>query len=262
MIMSPASIQTALTLAMFGTDGNTKTQILQGLKFPTDLNDKSIANKYKLFNERVKQSNGLNIANKIYIKRGYSIQQSFQEVAINSFHSQAQVMDFSDSEHCSQTINKWVEIQTNNTITDLIAEDSIEQNTAMIIINAIYFKGTWLYRFKPQHTRQMNFYLNEDDVVMTDFMTCQEEFRFGYNDDLDAQILELPYSDSDIVMLIILPSSKIGLTDLQYELSEVDLHKLTRKLDVQEVVVRIPKFKIEFDIELTEILKSVSKIRL
>jgi serpin B len=190
--------------------------------------------------------------------KNYSVKRSFNEVATKSFASEAQSIDFSQSAQSASTINGWVEENTNNKIKDLISADSLGADTRMVLVNAIYFKGFWTYQFDPKATFKAPFYLNEQDTVEVDFMKIKKHFKYGSLQDLDATAIELPYKDSDISMLIILPNSKTGLSALEGKLNTIDLGEISNSLYSQEVNVEIPKFKIEFDIELNDPLKKVS----
>jgi serpin B len=257
VIISPVSIQSAVTLAMFGAEGDTKQEMLSGLKYPATYSSDSIANNFKAFTENVQKTNGLKIANKIYVMKNYSVKKSFNDIATKSFASEAQTLDFSQNEESAAAINGWVEDNTNHKIKDLISSDSLDADTRMVLVNAIYFKGFWTHQFKPSDTYKAPFYLNEDQSVNVDFMKVKKHFKYGRLQDLDATAIELPYKDSDISMLIILPNSRTGLSALEAKLNTIDLGELSTKMYSQEVNVEIPKFKIEFDITLNEPLKKM-----
>lgn len=251
------SIQSAVSLAMFGAAGKTKEEMLTGLKYPVGYSDSNVAKHFEQFTESVRKTNGLKIANKIYVMKGYSTKQSFKDVAVKSFNSDAQDLDFTNSKESADTINSWVEDQTNNKIKNLIAEDSLDGETRMVLVNAIYFKGFWTYQFDPKATYRSSFYLNEEDSVQVDFMRVKKHFKYGLVEKLDATALELPYKDSDISMLIVLPNKRTGLAELESKLHTIDLAEITSGMRSQEVNVELPKFKIEFDIELNEPLQKV-----
>lgn len=200
-----------------------------------------------------------NAANKVYVMKNFSVKKSFQDVATKSFASEAQTLDFSHNTEAAGTINGWVEEHTNNKIKDLIKADSLDADTRMVLVNAIYFKGFWTYQFDPKNTFKAPFYLNDVDSVQVDFMKIKKNFKYGFLENLDATALELPYKDSDISMLIILPNKKTGLSALESKLHTIDFAELSNQMYSQEVNVEIPKFKIEFDIELNEPLKKVRR---
>lgn len=242
---------------MFGASGKTKDEMLSGLKYPIGYSDTTVAKHFEQFTENVRKTNGLKIANKIYLMKGYSTKQSFRDIAVKSFNSDAQDLDFTKSQQSADTINAWVEDQTNNKIKNLIASDSLDADTRMVLVNAIYFKGFWTYQFDPKATYRAPFFLNENDSVDVDFMRVKKHFKYGFVEKLDATALELPYKDSDISMLILLPNKRTGLAELEGKLTTVDLSEITSTMYSQEVNVEIPKFKIEFDIELNEPLRKV-----
>lgn len=187
----------------------------------------------------------------------FSVKKSFQDVASKSFNSEAQSLDFSDSANAAKTINGWVEDKTNHKIKDLISDDSLDSDTRMVLVNAIYFKGTWVYEFDKTKTFKGPFYLNEEETVTVDFMKIKKHFSYGQFPELKASAIELPYKNSDISMFIILPDSKTGLAELESNLNTIDINELSKKMFSQEVNVELPKFKIEFDVELNEPLKKV-----
>jgi serpin B len=190
--------------------------------------------------------------------KNYSVKKTFNDVATKSFASEAQSLDFSQSAQSAATINGWVESNTNNKIKDLIKSDNLDADTRMVLVNAIYFKGFWTYQFDPKNTYKAPFYLNEVDTVQVDFMKVKKHFKYGTLQELDATAIELPYKDSDISMLIILPNTRTGLSALEGKLNTIDLGEISKKMYSQEVNVEIPKFKIEFDIELNDPLMKVS----
>ncbi|KAL7017863.1 hypothetical protein ACKWTF_010549 [Chironomus riparius] len=264
VIISPASIQSAVTLAMFGaTEGSdTRTQMMQGMKYPEQFSANSIADSYKTFNENVEKTNGLKIANKVYVMENYSVKPSFQEVATKSFKSEAQSLNFAANTEAAKSINGWVEDHTNNKIKDLISPDSLNADTRMVLVNAIYFKGFWQHQFDKKQTFKAPFFLNDVDSVDVDFMRIKKHFNYGVFDELDATALELPYKDSDITMMIILPNKRGGLAALEKNLNKVDFSEMSNRMYSQEVNVEIPKFKIEFDIKLNEPLKKMGMTKM
>ena len=66
----------------------------------------------------------------------------------------------------------------------------------MVLVNAIYFKGTWLTQFKPEKTLPSNFHISKDQTVQTDMMNLETKIRVGHLDDLKLQVVELPYDVS------------------------------------------------------------------
>ena len=169
IIFSPMSIQTALSLVMFGSTGDTKQEMKTTMHYGNS-NDGDIQQKYKTLSATVKASKDLKIANKIYVAQGQSIKQSFNDVAVKSFNSEAQNVDFAKKEETAGTINKWVEDQTNNKIKNLISPNVLDVDTKMVLVNAIYYKGAWDNQFYESNTKKAQFFLNNEKSVEVDMM--------------------------------------------------------------------------------------------
>lgn len=128
----------------------------------------------------------------------------------------------------------------------------------MVLVNAIYFKGLWANQFDPEDTFKAPFHLNDQETTQVDFMKIKEHFKYASLRDLAATAIQLPYNNSDISMLIILPNSPTGLSQLERKLTVESVGSIYERLESQEVNVEIPKFKIEFDMELNGPLTKVS----
>jgi serpin B len=261
VIISPLSVQMAVSLAMFGASKQTEAEMKNALRFDAISRDNLAENFHQLV-EEFNQVNGLQIANKLYVQDRYTVKDAFNEIAKNSFSSEAQNLDFGNNVQAAKTINDWVESKTNNKIKDLIKSDSLDQLTRVVLVNAIYFKGIWEHQFDKEKTFTGAFYLDEEKTVDVEYMTIKKHFRYGIFEDLQAAAVELPYKNSDISMLILLPFKKTGLPELENKLKTTSLDTISNQMYSTEVNVEIPKFKIEFDIELKDPLEKMGMARM
>lgn len=247
-----------MSLASMGAKGKTFDQIVSGLRLSGD--KKSIADQFSTSCEQLKTGVGnstLDVANKVYVKTGYEIQKSFAELAVKSFRSEVENVNFEDSDKAAQTINSWIEGKTNNKIKNLIGSDALDEYTRLVLVNAIYFKGNWTKRFKTENTHKAPFWLNEGKSVDVDFMQQKEDFRYGEIESLDATALEMKYEGSNISFLILLPNKRNNLAELESKLSNFDLSQIDSNLYKTKVDVKIPKFKIEFSTDVSDNLRKV-----
>ncbi|XP_062134432.1 leukocyte elastase inhibitor-like [Drosophila sulfurigaster albostrigata] len=83
-------------------------------------------------------------------------------------------------------------------------------------------------------------------------MNLVKLLRYATFYNLDATALELPYKDSDLSLLIVLPNRKTGLSQLERKLRIIPLSQITEKLYSTDVIVKLPKFKSEYEVELTK----------
>lgn len=199
----------------------------------------------------------VSIANKVYVMNGFEIKQEFHEIATKSFDSDTESVNFAESDATAKNINGWVEQKTKNKIKDLIDPSLLDGLTRMVLVNAIYFKGSWAKQFNKERTEKADFWTTETDKKQVDMMFVKDHFRYGSLPELDATAIELPYANSSLSMLIILPNQKTGLSNLETALANVDLSEVSKKLHKTEVNVYLPKFKVEYDLSLKKPLQKV-----
>ncbi|KAM7342520.1 antitrypsin-like isoform 6-T6 [Cochliomyia hominivorax] len=261
IVFSPFSIQTCIAMARMGAVGKTALEIDEGLALsPQDPED--MAKNYHSVLAAYENSPILKIANKIYVMEGYEIRETFNELLTKQFFSSVDVLNFRDGEASAKAINSWVENKTNHLIKDLVPPSALNDLTRLVLVNAIHFKGEWVNKFQESDTRERDFYLDETNTVKVQMMHINKRFNYGEFPELDATALEMPYKDSDLSMLIILPNSRTGLVNLEENLKNVSLPSLTRRMYPAKVIVDMPKFKAEFEVELTEPLKKMGMSRM
>ncbi|XP_032306077.1 uncharacterized protein LOC6494624 [Drosophila ananassae] len=261
LVFSPFSIQTCAAMARLGAEGETAAQLDQGLGLASG-NAEQIAKSFNQVLATYQDSQILRIANKIFVMDGYSLAPQFDQLLSKEFLSAAQNVNFASSAQAAATINGWVEERTDHLIKDLIPASALNADSRLVLVNAIHFKGSWVHQFPKYATRPDTFHLDNERSIQVPMMSVKE--RFGYADlpSLNAAALELPYKDSDLSMLIILPHSKTGLPALEEKLRSTPLSVITQALHKTQVQVKLPKFKAEFQVELTEVFRKLGMSRM
>lgn len=244
-------------MARLGASGETAAELDRGLGLVS--NDAGeIAKSFNEVLAAYENSSILRIANKIYIMKGYELRDEFSSLLTKQFLSAAEHVDFAKNVEAAGLINSWVEQRTNNLIKDLVPASALDSDSRLVLVNAIHFKGNWVHPFPEHATRNERFHLNEVDGIDVPMMNLKERFRYADLPNLDASALELPYENSDLSMLIVLPKSKTGLLQLEEKLRTTPLAQITEQLQSTQVLVKLPKFKSEFEVELTEAFKQVN----
>ncbi|XP_070509119.1 uncharacterized protein [Chironomus tepperi] len=268
VIISPISIRSVLTMALFGAPGSTITrkEMINGLKYKHSDKNEKIAETYEKLTKSTGENGDVKIANKIYVMKKYTIKPKFQELVMKGFKSKAENIDFKKSDESAGIINKWIEGQTDNMISNLIQPDLLNNETRMILVNTVYFKGIWEYKFEALNFRNRPykepFYVSETESVDIEVMKLRENLFFGDFKDLDAKALRLPYKDSGIEMLVLLPNKRTGLAGLEENLTEIGVKRLWSKMQKTKVDVQMPKFKIEYQVDLKAPLEEMGMKRM
>jgi serpin B len=158
----------------------------------------------------------LHTANKMYVKKDFSIKDGFKKAATQVYYADTGTIDFTQSVQAAKTMNSWVEKHTNDKIHNLIDSNSLDQYTRAVLINALYFKENWSSPFPLASTRKINFYKTATEIVQVDGLRHLEVY-FNYYEcrHLKAEFLELPFKGNEASMMIVLPKERDELAALE-----------------------------------------------
>ncbi|KAK1135328.1 serpin B6-like [Acipenser oxyrinchus oxyrinchus] len=183
------------------------------------------------------------------------------------YQAELEAVDFvTASEAVRQNINSWVQSQTQDKIQNLLAEGTVDALTRLVLVNAIYFKGNWGKKFSESETRERAFRLSKNGTKPVQMMQQEAKFNLTFIPEVNSQIIELPYVGNELSMLIILPmgieDDSTGLEKLERELTFENLMEWTKpeKMDNNEVIVTLPKFKLEETYDLKSVLISLGMV--
>ncbi|CAG9575761.1 unnamed protein product [Danaus chrysippus] len=255
VVSSPLSAEFLLAILTLGSEDPAHSELLTSLGISAD---DQIRSSFKSLSQNLLSIKGvtLKVANKVYIKDGdYDLNEDLKKDAVSVFNAAFEKVNFSQSKAAADLINKWVENQTNSKIKDLISADSLNDDTRLVLVNAIYFKGTWKKQFDPANTMDQPFFITSSETVDVPMMYKEDNYYYGESRALNAQLLRLGYVGKEASMLIVLPNEVEGLNGVLSKLAEG--HDLLKELDDMhniKVQVTIPKFKIETEIDLAELL--------
>ena len=258
LIMSSFSLQSVMGPVFLGAKGDTASQIKKGLSFPAkeslvkDLNSAFASIDTTGQHEVVSKA-----ANRIYIKKGTKLSDDFIKDSNAVKEGMVEEITFSENEKAAKTINGWVEKQTNSKIKGLFTKDDFGGPTELVLVNALYFKGKWLNKFRKAGTANQKFHVTTSKTVEVPMMRNQGQYSVTILEDLKAKALPLPYTGESFHMVIILPDEKNGLDAVEQRLPKFDFAKgfeFSRPMGYQ---VSVPKFKIESTFELKETMESL-----
>jgi len=259
LFLSPYSVSTALAMTYAGARGETARQMADVLHF--SLESERLHPAFAELESSVKAAGdsagcSLDVANALWGQRGERFLEGFLALTKKHYGAGFQEVDFAGAtEQARKTINAWVADQTRQKIKELLQGRDVDSATALVLTNAIYFKGSWASQFDPRHTKNAPFWINEGEKVVVPTMHQVRRFAFASAGDLD--ILELPYDGDRLSMLVLLPKAADGLADLERSLSKENLDKWQGSLREQAVRVHLPRFKLESRLDLATTLEAL-----
>ncbi|CAN7976859.1 unnamed protein product [Ixodes persulcatus] len=260
VIFSPTGIYEALAMVYTGSRGESQAELSKvlghdgaGLK-----NRDAVLSAYKklyAFKNDSEMNVTLNVVNAVLVQEELRVLDGYKTELAEVFGAKLKTADFfNESSHVSSEINQWVRQKTGGKIQSVLP-DGIPMNTVMLLLNAVYFKGTWLIKFDPEQTVQRPFYNHGTKFVAKDTMVLRGEIKHAWLLELDAQAVELPYKGERFSMVIVLPNSKTGLPKLRDNFSLKLMDEIDEELDVEKVHLKLPKFELKANYDLVPSLQ-------
>ncbi len=259
IFFSPYSISTALAMTYEGARGQTADEIQSVFHFPEDSNVRrpNFAAVYNQLNKGDAKYK-LNTANALWVQQDFQLLDDYTNTVETYYGGKETNVDFvGTTEQARQTINNWVEDETNNKIKNLFPQGSLTPLSRLVLTNTIYFKGTWVEQFDKSDTRDEDFRVSSDQTVKVPMMRrTDKDAKFNYTETEDLQILEMLYEGEDLSMLVLLPKND----DIKLLEESLTLEKLSdwkNQLRKQRVNVFMPKFTFDTKYFLNENLKEM-----
>lgn len=269
IFMSPLSISTAFAMAKLGACGETLRQIMEVFHFDT-IKEKTSDRIHYFFAKlncrlyrKANKSSELVSANRLFGEKSLIFNETYQNISETTYGAKLMPLNFKEkSEQSRHIINEWISNKTENRITDMIPEGVITTDTILVMVNAMYFKGLWKSKFKPELTHNAEFYKQEDNYCHVPMMYQEAKFKYGKFIKDGVQVLELPYVGDNIAMILILPSKELGLAETEKTLTFDKLHFWLNAMKEHEVAVSLPRFKISDNFSLKERLEQMGLLDL
>ena len=253
---SPYSITNAFSMIYEGARGSTSDEMQSVFHFIQD--DTSRKNYVSEINSELNnpsQQYKLDIANALWIQNDYPVLPSYMHVLQQYYAANVTSLDLKgDSENSRKTINMWVENKTNQKIVDLLPQGSINENSRVVLTNAIYFKGNWTNQFEAQGTNNQNFTIPGNNIIKIPMMTTTASFP--YFEDSNIQALKMPYQGGHLSMMVLLPKNN-DLKSLENSLSVEKLKQWNGNMTTEQVTVYMPKFTLDTKYVLNDYLPSM-----
>jgi serpin B len=259
VFFSPVSIRMALSLAALGARGETRRQMCDLLDLEDD--DQKIATEIIRVMQTIKSSEiTVEMGNKLFAEKSFPFNPNFR-TKMDKFAG-FEPVDFSNSaDGVRQHINTWVEEQTHDRITNLLPQGSVDGNTILIIVNAIYFLGNWMYQFNKEYTTEADFNTSWGAKLKVQMM-YQSGNYMPYGEIKSGQVLQVPYTDANFSMLIAVANEDTSLAYLEAEVTKnggIDyLFKALNKFP--KVNLFMPRLEMTKEYSLKDILQKMGMV--
>ncbi|CAI0454459.1 unnamed protein product [Linum tenue] len=261
---SPLSFHSMLSLIALGSEGPTLKQMLtfMGIDGVDELNFlashlvSSVLLPPENDNDDISHGPIVSFVNGAWLDHRFKLKAPFEQIVRSVYRATAKEVDFLElPDQAREEINKWAEKESRGLIRNLLPPDGIDEETILILTNALYFRGTWSIPFDISKTHQRDFHTLTGSAIQVPFMATDANQKHLYASSNDHQVVKMPYqtgSDHDsrrFSMCFFLPNARDGLAGL---LDRIRAEPMMLNPQVAERVVSpvwIPRFKFEFEVE-------------
>lgn len=254
LFVSPLSLHIALGMALNGANGATAEEIKNTLRL-SGLSLEEVNETYEFLLKELPQVDDqvtINIANSVWYNKQFAVEPAFLKRLNDSFSAKSASLDFTSTQ-AKDIINSWVKEKTANKIEKII--NQTRGDDLLYLLNALYFKGDWKYEFKPEKTKEETFRLSANEQKTVSMMHLDTKLPTSFRTKYAA--FTLPYSKGDFSMTVLLPTHADSLDALIQGFHAAEWNALQASMQEASIPIGLPKFSMEYDINLNDILKDM-----
>ncbi len=270
LFYSPLSIHQALTMAFAGASGDTAAEMAAVLHIGgfgnggadahpaenvLDLSLSHLGDPVVLEGDPGAGGDPLSfeVANSMWGSPALAWEQPFLDTLAVNYSAGLKLTDFTaDPEAARGAINHWVSQKTNERIPELLGQGTIDAMTRLVLVNAIFFKGSWAEKFEETATKVESFTLPGDGHVDVPMMHAFSETQYAAGEGYQAATI--PYVGGRTSMLLIVPED---METFESTFDAGEYAALLGRMGQREVDLALPKFEFKFGASLSQPLQAL-----
>ena len=254
-VISPVSVSFLMAMLANGADSTTKDEILSTVAGDKSLSVAELNDTYAAFLRMAANGDKLttiNIANYIALNKGFKLKSTYAGTVGSKYAANVENLDFA-SPKALKHINQWCSDKTCRMIPSII--DRLNPSDVAVLLNAIYFNGSWTHQFPKKNTRLENFQGYTRDIKKVDMM--HQERKFFYADNSRFAAVELPYGNGQYSMTVLLPNEGVSINDMMKQLTAGEFAKLQQQMSECIVDLKLPRFSTTTNVSLNAPLSAL-----
>ncbi|MDX6360855.1 MAG: serpin, partial [Nocardioidaceae bacterium] len=215
LALSPYSIAVALAMTSNGAAGPTQAQMLDVLhvrslaSYNTGIN--ALTQQILALAGPVKRIDGsadevaLATANQLFGDGGTTWGKAFLTILAKEYGAGMRTVDFRHAaEAARRLVNEWTAQQTHDKIPTILPEGSVDGQTRLVLVNALYLKAPWADPFEKSATRQQHFTRADGSRVPVQMMAAAPDGA-AYLTGPHYRAARLRYAGDGLAMTVALP---------------------------------------------------------
>ncbi len=206
------------------------------------------------------QSFTLDIVNQTWGHYDFDFQAPYLDTIAVNYGAGIRLVDFvTNFEEIRLAINAWVEEQTRDRIQDLLPPNSLTETTRFVLVNAIYFYGSWDTPFNADATSDQPFQRLDGSTVDVPMMNQGGMVRYAETD--HSLAVSIPYVGEQVSMVAFMPlSEEDDFETWEDALNHEEFDALARNLSLVDGQFHLPRFESESTTELKDVLKAMGMV--
>lgn len=172
-IVSPAAARSAMTLIFMAAAGKSADELRFGLVLgPAKKLDIAKEHAKSFADDCVCNKKGvaLRVVTRLYVKNDQELRDDFNITAEEFFNAYVDTLNFTDSEKTLRQANRWLELQTFDTVRNLLSPTYFSPESSVILANSLYFRAKWAIPFREKYTLMDDFWINEKQRMHVNMM--------------------------------------------------------------------------------------------
>lgn len=255
VVVSPVSVYTLLAILQQGSGGTTRQEVNNVVHAQPDATKvayKSLTTRYNGTFDRTE----LEFATRAFADATFQLKSDFKHTLVNDFLSDIDTVDFSNPDNASAHINSWVSEATHHHIPQLFQPSDVSPPTALVLVNALYFKNYW---DNPFHTiENKTFSPSEGVEIQVPTLSQVNVYYAGQCGCIGVKYVHLDFVDTnEFTVLLVQSTERHGLDNLLNQITAENLTNFISQRGQKRVNLQVPKFRLKTDSNLRDVLQGL-----
>ena len=249
-LISPLSIELALSMTANGAANATKTQMENVLFNGVNIDDFNAYNMSYVRSLTEQTDISIKVANSIWFKDDpyFTVKDKFLQTNADYYNAAAYKSPFDDKTLAD--INGWVTQKTDGMIDKII--DEISKDAIMYLINAVLFDAEWSSKF---YEEQDETFTCADGT--TKQMTLMQDELYGYLENTYAEGFAKKYTGGRFAFAVMLPKAGYTVSSVVDNMTGENLTAYFNSSVKEKVVLKMPKFNLNYEADLNDALMAL-----
>jgi serpin B len=257
VVFSPASVASALRMALCGARGVTATELAGALHL--DGSPEAAAEGWRALSAVLRDvtaggSVTFRAPNLLWVQSGLPLLPGFTAQLADVAAAAVADADFAGApEAAREAINRVIAEQTEGKITGLLPPRAVDTATRLLLTSAIYLKAAWAEPFPGTATRDEPFFPDGRDRPSLTVPMMRGTATRAYRHGDGYQVVVLPYRGSSLAMAIVLPDGPLAA--LRPKIAAGGLRGMLAGTARYQVTLSLPRFRLETAFDLVPVLR-------